>query len=215
MSNDLVKFEFEGRGVRTVVIEDEPWFVAKDVCEILGIVDPSSALRNLDEDEARQLPRTISGGDKQLRGMIAVSESGLYALIFKSRKENAKRFRKWVTAEVLPQIRKTGSYSVTQKAPQTYIEALEALIEAEKAKQLLLEDKTELEVRLDEAKEWYSIKRMEKLNPGKKFLWGLLKRESHRLRRPIKKVFDQNYGEVNAYHISVWESLYFDTLNFE
>ena len=102
-----------------------------------------------------------------------------------------------------------------QKTPQTYIEALEALVEAEKAKQKLLEDKTELEVRLDEAKEWYSIKRMEKLNPGKKFLWGLLKRESHRLRRPVKKVFDQNYGEVNAYHISVWESLYFDTLNFE
>lgn len=102
-----------------------------------------------------------------------------------------------------------------QKTPQTYIEALEALVEAEKAKQKLLEDKTELEVRLDEAKEWYSIKRMEKLNPGKKFLWGLLKRESHRLRKPIKKVFDQNYGEVNAYHLSVWESLYFDTLNFE
>lgn len=102
-----------------------------------------------------------------------------------------------------------------QKTPQTYIEALEALVEAEKAKQKLLEDKTELEVRLDEANERYSIKRMEKLNPGKKFLWGLLKRESYRLRRPVKKVFDQNYGEVNAYHISVWESLYFDTLNFE
>ena len=147
--------------------------------------------------------------------MTALSESGLYALIFKSRKENAKRFRKWVTSEVLPQIRKTGSYSVTQKAPQTYIEALEALIEAEKAKQKLLEDKTELEVRLDEAEEWYSIKRMEKLNFPHKFDWRELKRESHRLRKPIKKVFDQNYGEVNAYHISVWESLYFDTLNFE
>lgn len=213
--NDLVKFEFEGKGVRTVVIDDEPWFVAKDVCEILGIVDPSSALRNLEEDEAKQLPRTISGEDKQLRGMIAVSESGLYALIFKSRKENAKRFRRWVTGEVLPQIRKTGSYSVTQELPQTYIEALEALLESEKAKQKLLEDKTELEVKLDEAKEWFSIKRMEKLNPGKKFPWQLLKRESHRLRKPIKKVFDQNYGNVNAYHSSVWESLYFDTLNFE
>lgn len=213
--NDLVKFEFEGKGVRTVVIDDEPWFVAKDVCDILGIVDPSSALRNLEEDEAKQLPRTISGGDKQLRGMIAVSESGLYALIFKSRKENAKRFRRWVTGEVLPQIRKTGSYSVTQELPQTYIEALEALLESEKAKQKLLEDKTELEVKLDEAKEWFSIKRMEKLNFPRKFDWRVLKRESHRLRKPIKKVFDQNYGEVNAYHLSVWESLYYDTLNFE
>lgn len=212
MANDLVKFEFEGRGVRTVVIEDEPWFVAKDVCDILGLVNSREAVANLEEDELRSVTLT-SGG--QRREMTALSESGLYALIFKSRKENAKRFRKWVTAEVLPQIRKTGSYSVTQKAPQTYIEALEALIEAEKAKQLLLEDKTELEVRLDEAKEWYSVKRMEKLNFPRKFDWRELKRESHRLRKPIKKVFDQNYGEVNAYHISVWESLYFDTLNFE
>ena len=212
MSNDLVKFEFEGRGVRTVVIEDEPWFVAKDVCDILGLVNSREAVANLEEDELRSVTLT-SGG--QRREMTALSESGLYALIFKSRKENAKRFRKWVTSEVLPQIRKTGSYSVTQKAPQTYIEALEALIEAEKAKQLLLEDKTELEVRLDEAKEWYSIKRMEKLNFPRKFDWRELKRESHRLRKPIKKVFDQNYGEVNAYHLSVWESLYFDTLNFE
>lgn len=102
-----------------------------------------------------------------------------------------------------------------RRTPQTYIEALEALLESEKAKQKLLEDKTELEVKLDEAKEWFSIKRMEKLNPGKKFPWQLLKRESHRLRKPIKKVFDQNYGNVNAYHSSVWESLYFDTLNFE
>lgn len=212
MANDLVKFEFEGRGVRTVVIEDEPWFVAKDVCEILEIVDPKSSVRSLDDDEKGVHTMPTPGGNQRI---FIVSESGLYALIFKSRKENAKRFRKWVTAEVLPQIRKTGSYSVTQKAPQTYIEALEALIEAEKAKQLLLEDKTELEVRLDEAKEWYSIKRMEKLNFPRKFDWRELKRESHRLRKPIKKVFDQNYGEVNAYHLSVWESLYFDTLNFE
>lgn len=102
-----------------------------------------------------------------------------------------------------------------RRTPQTYIEALEALLAAEKEKQLLLEDKTELEVRLDEAKEWYSVKRMEKLNFPRKFDWRELKRESRKLGRPLKKVFDQNYGEVNAYHISVWESLYFDTLNFE
>lgn len=210
--NDLVKFEFEGKGVRTVVIEDEPWFVAKDVCDILGLVNSREAVANLEEDELKSVTLT-SGG--QRREMTALSESGLYALIFKSRKENAKRFRKWVTAEVLPQIRKTGSYSVTQELPQTYIEALEALLESEKAKQKLLEDKTELEVKLDEAKEWFSIKRMEKLNFPRKFDWRELKRESRRLHKPIKKVFDQNYGEVNAYHLSVWESLYYDTLNFE
>lgn len=212
MANDLVKFEFEGRGVRTVVIKDEPWFVAKDVCDILGLVNSREAVANLEEDELRSVTLT-SGG--QRREMTALSESGLYALIFKSRKENAKRFRKWVTGEVLPQIRKTGKYEVAPEMPKSLPEALRAYADALEREQLLLEDKTELEVRLDEAKEWYSIKRMEKLNFPRKFDWRELKRESHRLRKPIKKVFDQNYDEVNAYHLSVWESLYFDTLNFE
>ena len=212
--NDLVKFEFEGRGVRTVVIEDEPWFVAKDVCEILGIANHRDAAGNLDSDERKVVGITDPIGNNQKT--LIVSESGLYALIFKSRKENAKRFRKWVTAEVLPQIRKTGRYEVTSlEMPKSLPEALRAYADALEREQVLLEDKSELEVRLDEAKEWYSIKRMEKLNPGKKFHWYPLREESKRMGVLIKKVFDQNYGEVNAYHISVWESLYFDTLNFE
>lgn len=210
--NDLVKFEFEGKGVRTVVIENEPWFVAKDVCDILGIVNSRNAVGRIPEQQKGVHSVDTDGG---MQNLSIISEGGLYRLVLRSDKPQAEPFIDWVTGEVLPQIRKTGSYSVTQKAPQTYIEALEALLESEKAKQKLLEDKTELEVKLDEAKEWFSIKRMEKLNPGKKFPWQLLKRESHRLRKPIKKVFDQNYGNVNAYHSSVWESLYFDTLNFE
>ena len=84
MANDLVKFEFEGKGVRTVTIGDEPWFVAKDVCDILGLVNSREAVANLEEDELRSVTLT-SGG--QRREMTALSESGLYALIFKSRKE--------------------------------------------------------------------------------------------------------------------------------
>ncbi len=208
---DLVKFEFKSHEVRTVVIEGEPWFVAKDVCEILEIANARDAVAALDSDEKDGVGITDAIGREQKT--TVVSESGLYALIFKSRKPQAKAFRKWVTSEVLPQIRKTGKYEV-QKTPQTYIEALEALVIAEKEKQKLIENNTELEIKLDEAKEWYSIKRMEKLNFPRKFNWRELKRESHRLKKPIKKVFDQNYGEVNAYHSSVWESLYFDTLNF-
>lgn len=211
---DLVKFEFKSHEVRTVIIDGEPWFVAKDVCDVLDIQNPSDALKSLDADERITLDNP-EGNPRAGNPLTfnAVSESGLYALIFKSRKPQAKAFRKWVTSEVLPQIRKTGKYEV-QKTPQTYIEALEALIIAEKEKQKLIESNTELEIKLDEAKEWYSIKRMEKLNFPRKFNWRELKRESQRLRKPIKKVFDQNYGEVNAYHSSVWESLYFDTLNF-
>lgn len=69
-------------------------------------------------------------------------------------------------------------------------------------------------VQLDESKEWYSIKRMQKLNPSVVFDWRLMKRESEKLGHEVKKVFDQNYGEVNAYHRDVYESLYFDTLEY-
>ena len=72
-----------------------------------------------------------------------------------------------------------------------------------------------LQIELDESKEWYSIKRIEKLNPKIKFNWRNLKKESERLKKEIRKTFDANYGEVNTYHVSVWESLYFDTLNYE
>ena len=76
------------------------------------------------------------------------------------------------------------------------------------------QEKEALKIKLDESKDWYSVKRMEKLNPEKKFDWRILKKESEKLGKEIKKVFDANYGEVNSYHFSVWESLYFDSLNY-
>jgi hypothetical protein len=75
-------------------------------------------------------------------------------------------------------------------------------------------EKQFLSIKLDEAEDWYSIKRMQKLNPDVNFNWRLMKRESEKLGHEVKKVFDQNYGEVNAYHRDVYESLYFDTLEY-
>ncbi len=75
-------------------------------------------------------------------------------------------------------------------------------------------EKESLKIQLDRSKEWYSIKRMEKLNEGQHFDWRVLKAESEKMGIEVKKVFDANYGEVNAYHVSVWESLYFDTLDY-
>ena len=101
------EFKFDESPVRVVMKEGEPWFVAKDICEILGLDNPSMAVSRLDEDE-----RGVSNVDttEGKREMLTVNESGLYALIFTSRKPEAKRFRKWVTGTVLPEIRKTGSY---------------------------------------------------------------------------------------------------------
>jgi prophage antirepressor-like protein len=104
---DLAVFTFSDIDVRTVVIDDEPWFVAADVCTILDFRMASDALRLLDDDEKGYAVVRTPGGDQR---MSIVNESGLYALIFRSRTDGAKTFRKWVTDEVIPAIRKTGRY---------------------------------------------------------------------------------------------------------
>lgn len=111
--NELTVFNFNGQNqVRTILRGGEPWFVAKDICEILEIQNTSDAVRSLDEDELVS-EKAISGG--QTREMLCVSESGMYALVMRSNKPQAKAFRKWVTSEVLPTIRKTGQYSQPQQ----------------------------------------------------------------------------------------------------
>lgn len=109
---DVMKFEFQSKVVRTVTDEHgEPWFIAKDVCDILEISNARDAIASLEEDEKGvALTDTLGGKQK----MTTVSESGLYALIFKSRKKEAKKFRKWITSEVIPAIRKTGGYMVAK-----------------------------------------------------------------------------------------------------
>lgn len=111
--NEVTVFKFNGQNqVRTILREGEPWFVAKDVCEILELEKIDSAIRELDADEKGTHTMSTLGGNQR---MSIVSESGLYALVFKSRKHEAKAFRKWVTSEVLPTIRKTGQYSQSQQ----------------------------------------------------------------------------------------------------
>lgn len=99
--------EKESTPIRVQVINNEPWFVAKDVCQVLGIEKYRDTISRLDEDERGSVLVDTLGGKQQF---TATNESGLYHLIFQSRKPEAKRFRKWVTSEVLPAIRKTGRY---------------------------------------------------------------------------------------------------------
>lgn len=107
----VFNFQTEGSPVRVQVIEGEAWFVGKDVCAVLGFSKYRDALATLDEDERVSLLVDTLGGKQR---MTAVSESGLYQLIFQSRKAEAKKFRKWVTSEVLPSIRKNGYYIAGQ-----------------------------------------------------------------------------------------------------
>lgn len=119
MIPNLIPFAFNDNLVRVVMIDGEPWFVAKDVCDVLSIVRHATALDRLDDDEKGIHSMDTLGGDQ---GMNIISESGLYALVFSSRKEEARQFRKWVTAEVIPSIRKTGSYALKSDMPDVFAE---------------------------------------------------------------------------------------------
>lgn len=124
--NELKQFNFESNQVRALLINNEPWFVGKDVALSLGYKDTSDALKKHVTDEDK-LTRCFADSG-QNRQMYVINESGLYALIFGSKLESAKRFKHWVTSEVLPQIRKTGSYATPQLTGEELM--AKALIEA-------------------------------------------------------------------------------------
>lgn len=110
-------FENEEFGsIRTVTRDGEVWFVGKDVAEALGFTNSRDAIAThvFDDDKGVEIIDTLGGKQK----MTAINESGLYALVFGSRLESAKRFKRWVTSEVLPAIRKTGSYDMDEYSPE-------------------------------------------------------------------------------------------------
>ena len=114
--NELSIFNYGKDEVRTVLIDGEPWFVAKDVCEVLGLADTFRAVEGLDDDEKGTSNVRTPGGTQQ---MTVISESGLYSLTIRSRKPEAKLFKRWITHEVLPTIRKTGgAYLTAAKAEE-------------------------------------------------------------------------------------------------
>lgn len=117
-SAQVIPFRFEFHEVRTLLIDDQLWFVANDVALALMYNEAKDMTRNLDEDEkGRRIVPTL-GGDQE---MLVINQSGLYSAILRSRKPEAKRFKKWVTAEVLPAIRKHGRYEVTKTCMTTTI----------------------------------------------------------------------------------------------
>lgn len=113
MTNALQVFDYKGATVRTVEIDGDVWLVAKDVCDVLGIANARDAVSELDSDEKNTV--VIADGNRGNPNMNVINEPGLYKLTFKSRKPEAKEFTRWVTHEVLPQIRKTGSYGTPPK----------------------------------------------------------------------------------------------------
>lgn len=202
MKNEISVFSYDKNKVRTIIRDGELWFVLKDVCDILGISNPTVVSNRLEDDEVTKFNLGGLSGESNI-----INESGLYSVILLSRKPEARKFKKWVTSEVLPSIRKTGAYIQT---PQTYIQALEALIESEREKERLSYEKEKLQIELDESKKYYTIKRVAKINRinWKNINWKRLKNVSYAIELEIKKVFDANFESVNAYHIDVWRHEY-------
>lgn len=135
-------FDYQGREVRTVNVNGEPWFVAADAAAILGYSATAAMTRTLDDDEKGVRTLHTLGGEQQ---MTVISEAGLYSAILRSRIEGAKAFKRWITHEVLPAIRKTGSYSTTPALPQDYASALRELAATVEARELAEKKARELE----------------------------------------------------------------------
>ncbi|PIH08375.1 phage repressor protein [Staphylococcus epidermidis] len=124
--SELQTFNFEELPVRTLTVDEEPYFVGKDVADILGYSNSRKALLDHVDEEDKLTSRIVTAG--QNRNQTIINESGLYSLIFSSKLESAKRFKRWVTSEVLPTLRKTGTYQV----PDNPMDALKLMFDAQK-----------------------------------------------------------------------------------
>lgn len=222
MHNAISPFNFESHSVR-IQLDDaqQPWFCANDVCSALGFGNPHQAVGAHVQKQDLCKTEALAGRSRQLMNFI--NESGLYSLILGSHKPAAKRFKRWVTAEVLPQIRKTGSYQAQEATSRTSValpdfsnpaaaaRAWADQYEARKlAEQSSLKAKAEanaLQVQLDRSHLYATIKRVQKLRPAE-YDWRVLKRVAVETGVPPVPVFDQNYGTVNSYHASVWLDAY-------
>ena len=120
--NDLQVFNFEQLPDRTLEVNGEPYFVGKDVADILGYKRTADAIREHVDEDDKGVGKIQTRGGKQ--PVTLINESGLYALIFSSKLESAKRFKRWVTSEVLPTLRKTGSYQIKPLTTQEQIQLI-------------------------------------------------------------------------------------------
>ncbi|NKD29796.1 phage antirepressor [Enterococcus casseliflavus] len=135
-------FNFEKNEVRTFLVNDEPYFVGKDVASVLGYSNTPKAIRDHvdEEDKTQNESFTVNG-----TALMLINESGLYSLILKSKLPNARKFKRWVTSEVLPTIRKTGSYT---DVPQSFAQALRLAADLEEKNQLLEQQIAEYEPKI-------------------------------------------------------------------
>lgn len=149
MNNEIRKFDFKGAALRTLTDEaGEPWFVAKDVCDVLGYTNASKAINDHVDQEDKLNNESLSSLGQ--RGGWLVNESGLYSLVLSSKLPTAKEFKRWVTHEVLPQIRRTGGYIPTSESDSDEDIMARAVLVAQKTIERKNQQIAEQQTRIDE-----------------------------------------------------------------
>jgi prophage antirepressor-like protein len=206
--NPLNIFNFGDLPIRVINRDGEPWFVAADVCKALEISDVKQAVGRLDDDERGRYDVPTGGG---IQSSTCISEPGLYTLILTSRKDNAKDFKRWITHEVIPAIRKTGVYQAQSMTPgeilvaqaQKFLEHERALMEHERRIEAV-------EARIDAQNEYFTVLAFCRLKHittptlaaassiGKRC--SALSRERH---VEIGQANDPRFGLVNTYHLDI------------
>lgn len=180
--NELQIFENPEFGrVRTVSVDNEPWFFAKDVCDALSVAT-NHVRESLDEDEVSNLRSTEIGPEFGGKAPLIVSEAGLYSLILKSRKPEAKAFKRWITHEVIPAIRKTGGYHIPQSPEEQMAQGLLA------AQKLLAE----------------KDKRIEEMRPKEIFADAVSVSKTDILIGDLAKLIKQNGHDIGQKRLFAW-----------
>lgn len=183
MTNEIMNFEFDGNDVRTMQINGEAWFVGKDVATVLGYARTADAVRKHVDKEDRGVSNLATPSGKQ--SMTIINESGLYSLIISSKLPSAKRFKRWITSEVLPAIRKHGAYMTDQKIE-------EILLNPDTIIKLATELKAEHEGRL------IAEQRVNELTPKASYYDLVLKNKSLVTITQIAKDYGMSGQELNS-----------------
>ena len=207
--NDIIPFEYESNSIRVLTnIDGEPWWIASDVCTVLELTNPTEAIRGLDDDEKSTLRISEGGPERNI-----INEPGLYSLIIRSSKPQARKFKRWITHEVLPSIRQTGNYEVGNVSKLDLI--IQAAQEMKKIEVRQIEHDQRLQIL--EAKQhqnsgetgYWTISAWCKLNNLTLSLEDAKRkgRQASRLssewNAPLGRVSDERFGTVNSYREDV------------
>ena len=186
--NELTLFKFENNGIRSLLVNNEPYFVGNDIAKTLGYSNPRDALsKHVDQED--KIPDVAIHDGSQKRNMTIINESGVYSLVFGSKLPSAKRFKHWVTSEVLPQLRKTGKYAVRTDRQTELAKAVLM------ANEWIQEQQKQIEAQ---------AKQLEEQRPKVTFADSVVASDGSILVRELAKMIRQNGHEMGQNKLYKW-----------